>query len=93
MKVSRESLDLIFCRNAFHHIASRVSYFRSLRPMLKSNGRAAIIDYKEGCGKKAGHYVRKEKIIKEMQQAGYRLEKEYDFLSEQSFTVYAPVKV
>jgi hypothetical protein len=35
-----------------------------------------------------GHYVPKEKIIKEMEEAGYQLEKDLDFLPEQSFTIF-----
>jgi hypothetical protein len=40
-----------------------------------------------------GHYVRKEIIVKEMGEAGYGLKNEYDFLPEQSFTIFSRKKV
>ncbi|GAI47224.1 unnamed protein product [marine sediment metagenome] len=36
-----------------------------------------------------GHYVPREIIIEEMSKAGYRLEEDLDFLSEQSFTIFS----
>jgi len=35
-----------------------------------------------------GHDVLKKTIIQEMKDAGYSLEKEFDFLPEQHFTIY-----
>jgi predicted methyltransferase len=63
-----------------------------LKAALKPEGRIAIIEYKRAKGfsfhKMFGHYVPKEKIIKEMEEAGYQLEKDLDFLPEQSFTIF-----
>jgi len=36
-----------------------------------------------------GHHVAKEIIIQEMEEAGYSLEKDFDFLPEQHFTIYS----
>jgi arsenite methyltransferase len=88
-----KSVDLIFMRNVCHHLSNRVEYFRRLKNTLKTSGRVAIIEYRSGRGfsfhKLFGHYVAKEKIIEEMKEAGYKLEKEEDFLPEQSFTLFS----
>ena len=83
-------------RNVTHHIPNRIKYFKSLKRSLKPDGRIAIIEYKKGrsftfCGF-FGHYVPKETIIQEMKEAGYLLEKEFNFLPEQHFTIYAVEK-
>jgi len=88
-----KSVDLVFMRNVCHHLPNRVEYFRQLRNVLKPDGRVAIIDYEGGGGlsfhRLFGHSVPKETIIEEMGEAGYRLEKDLDFLTEQSFTVFS----
>jgi arsenite methyltransferase len=89
-----ENVDLIFIRNVCHHIPNRVEYFRKLRSSLKPDGRVAIIEYKRGGGlfsfrRMLGHYVPKEIIVEEMNKATYRLEKGFDFLPEQSFTIFS----
>ena len=92
LDLPEKSLDLIFMRNVTHHILNRVEYFKNLKRFLKPNGRIVIIEYKKG---KAftfrglfGHYIPKETIIQEMEKAGYLLEKEFNFLPEQHFTIY-----
>jgi ubiquinone/menaquinone biosynthesis C-methylase UbiE len=88
-----KSIDLVFMRNVCHHLSNRVEYFRLLKNTLKTNGRVAIIEYKSGrrfsFHRLFGHYVTKEKIIDEMKEAGYKLEKDEDFLPEQSFTLFS----
>jgi hypothetical protein len=64
-----------------------------LKNTLKTSGRVAIIEYRSGrrfsFHRLFGHYVAKEKIVDEMKEAGYKLEKEEDFLPEQSFTLFS----
>jgi arsenite methyltransferase len=86
-------LSLIFMRNVCHHLADRPEYFRKLKVALKPDGRIAIIEYKSGgrfsFRRMFDHYILKETIIKEMEEAGYQLEKDLDFLPEQSFTMFS----
>ncbi len=92
LNLPEESLDLIFMRNVSHHISNRVKYFRDLKNFLKSDGRIVIIEYKKGnlfsFHRLFGHYIPKEIIKREMKEAGYLLEKEFDILPEQSFLIY-----
>jgi arsenite methyltransferase len=85
--------DLIFFRNVYHHLENRVELMKDYRKKLKANGRLAIIEYKAGGSifsfrRLFGHNVPKKKIIYELEQAGFKTTQEYDFLPEQSFTVY-----
>jgi arsenite methyltransferase len=89
----KKSLDIIFLRNVYHHLPNRVEYFGNLKEFLKSGGKIVIIEYKRGgpfsFQRIFGHYVLKEKIVKEMEESGYQLKNDYDFLPKQSFTVFS----
>jgi len=87
-----EKVDLIFMRNICHHLKNRKEYFKNLKQMMNPNGKIAIVEYEK---KRSfsyhsifGHYVPKEILVKEMQEAGFRLEKTLTFLPDQSFTIY-----
>jgi len=88
------AIDLIFMRNVYHHLQNRIDYVKKLKKMLKSNGKVVIIEYKKkdrsfGFHRPSGHYVIPEVIIREMETAGYQVEKQHFFLPEQSFTVFS----
>ncbi|RJX16326.1 methyltransferase domain-containing protein [Candidatus Bathyarchaeota archaeon] len=93
LDLPEKSLNLIFMRNVTHHMPNRVEYFKSLKRFLKPDGRIAIIEYKKGkiftFRGLFGHYVPEKTIIQEMEEAGYLLEKKFNFLPEQHFTIYA----
>jgi arsenite methyltransferase len=85
-----EKVDLIFLRNVYHHIPSRVEYFIKLRESLKPGGRIAIVEHKGGGGiyRLFEHRVTGETIIEEMTKAGYRVAESLDILPKQSFTIF-----
>lgn len=93
LTLPKKILDFLFLRNVYHHLQNRVEYFRNLKEFLKPDGKIVIIEYKRGGSfsfqRIFGHYVLKEKIVKEMEEAGYQLKNDYDFLPKQSFTVYS----
>jgi len=86
------SLDLIFCRDVYHHLSDRISLFMSLSSYLKPEGRVAIIDWLPDAsrffGPPAGHRTAPEAIIKEMEAAGFQVLERPDFLPRQSFTIF-----
>jgi arsenite methyltransferase len=87
-------VDLILTVDTYHHIDNRVSYFANVRKYLRANGRIAVIDFDrrawlEGLFR---HYTPPEFIKREMENAGYALQHEYDFLDRQSFLIFAPNK-
>jgi len=87
-------VDLVFMRNICHHLSNRVEYFRKLRHSLKQEGSVAIIEYKRAKPFTFrgifGHYILPETIIEEMKEAKYRVHRTFDFLPEQSFTIFLP---
>jgi arsenite methyltransferase len=82
--------DLIFTSNTYHHIDHRVAYFANLRQYLRPGGSIAIIDFDRRAWLEGllRHYTPSEFIKREMEQAGYALQQEYDFLDRQSFLIF-----
>ena len=90
-RLPQTGVDLIFTVNTYHHIADRSAYFANARKYLRPGGRIAIIDldrraWLEGL---LGHYTPSETIKREMEQAGYTLQQQLDFLDRQSFLVFS----
>jgi ubiquinone/menaquinone biosynthesis C-methylase UbiE len=90
----QSELDLIFVRNTYHHLENRINYFADLKNYLKPNSRIAVIEYKPAGSifsfhRLHGHQVKPKIIISEMQQAGYKVLESFDFLKEQSFTIFS----
>jgi len=91
-KLVAGSVDLIFTVNTYHHIDGRVAYFRKLQRYLRPGGRLAIIDFDRRAWFQGlwSHYTPPEFIRREMEQAGYRLQREFAFLDRQSFQIFVP---
>ncbi len=90
--LAANAVDLIFTSNTYHHIEHRVTYFVNLRRYLRPKGRIAIIDFDRRSWL-AGlwrHYTPAEFIKRELEQAGYRLQAEFDYLDRQSFLIFVP---
>jgi arsenite methyltransferase len=88
----KSGVDLIFTSNTYHHIDNRVAYFGRLRQVLRPGGRVAVIDFDrrawiEGLLR---HYTPSEFIKREMEQAGFALVEEFDFLDRQAFLIFKP---
>jgi ubiquinone/menaquinone biosynthesis C-methylase UbiE len=84
-------IDLIFTSNTYHHIEERPAYFRGVLDDLAPGGRVAILDYDGRKGwlvRLVGHYTPKQEILREMEEAGYRLADDVDFLDRQSFLIF-----
>lgn len=85
------TVDLVFTSNTYHHVDDRVAYFANLRKYLRPGGRVAIIDFDRRAWVEGllRHYTPSEFIQREMEQAGYVLQKNNDFLDRQSFLIFA----
>jgi len=84
-------VDLIFTVNTYHHFDNRVTYFANQRKYLRPGGRIAVIDFDRRAWLEGllCHYTPSEFIKREMEQAGYVLQQEFDFLDRQSFLIFA----
>ena len=84
-------VDLIFTSNTYHHIDHRVAYFKNFRKYLKPGGRVIVIDFDRRAWIEGllSHYTPTEVIKREMEQSGYALQQDLDFLDRQSFLIFA----
>jgi predicted methyltransferase len=89
--VPKTGVDLIFTCNTYHHIENRIGYFTALRAYLKPGGKVAIIDFNQRAWFESllSHHTQSEVIKREMEQAGYALQQEHNFLDRQSFLIFA----
>lgn len=85
--IPKNSCDLIFLRNVFHHIVDPVLYFQGLKESLKPSGRIVIIEWKPGVSHH-GHGASQEQICDCLRSAGYSHLKSFDFLEKQTFNIF-----
>lgn len=88
-RLPEDQIDLIFICNTVHHLQNRLAYFRNVARYLRSKGRIAIIDNSPtGFAWLFGQKTSKERIQKEMEEAGYRLTANFTYLSKQHFQIF-----
>lgn len=93
-RLPESGIDLIFTCNTYHHLDDRIAYFANAREHLRTGGRLAVIDFNgEGWFERLfSHTTPREVIKSEIKAAGYRLEREIDFLPRQHFIVFASLE-
>lgn len=82
--------NLALLVNTLHHIEDRVAYLTHLNKSMAPGARIAIIDYTLEApeGPPADHRISAEVIRDELKQAGYVLELDLTFLSNQYFLIF-----
>ena len=76
-KLPADSVDAVLLLKTYHEVARPVELLRNLRGALRAGAKVGIID-RNGNGE--DHGVGKDVVIREAQEAGYHLLKEYDFV-------------
>jgi predicted methyltransferase len=71
------SVDAALILKTYHEIAQPVRLMKNLRKSLRQNARVGIIDKN---GKGDDHGIAQETVVKEMEQAGYKLLETHDFV-------------
>jgi ubiquinone/menaquinone biosynthesis C-methylase UbiE len=71
------SVDAVLLLKTYHEVASPIVLLRNLRTSLRPNARVGIVD-RDGNG--TDHGVQKKVVLREAEQAGYRLLEEHDDL-------------
>jgi SAM-dependent methyltransferase len=84
-------VDLVFLCNTYHHIDGRVAYFERLQNQLRPEGRVAVVDFRPASDRGPRHKLAREKVVAEMEAAGYALVEEHGFLPDQYLLVFAVV--
>jgi len=88
------SVDLVFFCDTTHHIRDRVPFYRKVARALRKGGRMAIIDFppeanaKGFCPHDPRELVSSEQVIREAEEAGFTVVKEFTFLPRQYFLVF-----
>jgi ubiquinone/menaquinone biosynthesis C-methylase UbiE len=70
------SVDAVLMLKVYHEIAHPVAFVKALKRALRTGAKVGIID-RNGNG--ADHGVSHDVVVKEMDEAGYRLVGTYDF--------------
>jgi predicted methyltransferase len=87
------SVDLVFVCDTYHHFEYPQAMLASLHAALKPGGRLAVIDYEKIPGRSSawvmGHVrAGREKVIAEIEAAGFRLHKSHALLRENFFVEF-----
>jgi ubiquinone/menaquinone biosynthesis C-methylase UbiE len=72
-----DSVDAVLLLKTYHEVARPVELLRNLRGALRPGAKVGVID-RNGNGE--DHGVGKDVVIREAQEAGYHLLKQYDFV-------------
>jgi predicted methyltransferase len=85
-----QPVDLIFTCNTYHHLEDRSAYFERARRYLRPGGRLAVVEYRDvGLLQRLfSHSTARDRIVTELEAAGFRLSEEHHFLGRQSFLVF-----
>lgn len=75
--LSENSVDAVLILKTYHEIGQAVRVLKHLHKAMKNDAKLGIID--RG-GKGDDHGIERETVIKEAERAGFRLEKDFDFV-------------
>ena len=85
------SVNAVLLLKTYHEVAHPVELLHNLRPALRADAKVGVID-RNGNGE--NHGIGKDVVIREAQEAGYQLLKQYDFVKDgmDYFLVFTPSK-
>jgi predicted methyltransferase len=86
------SVDRFVIVDTWHHVENQPKYLGLLKRMLKPGGQVVHIDFQKRdlpVGPPAEMKIAREDLVKQMEDAGFRLAAEHGFLPYQYFLVFA----
>jgi len=86
-KLPADQLDLIWVVSSYHHFDDPIALLHQARPALKTNGVLAIGEW-ISVNETGRHGTTSENIIKQMETAGYALNRIDKFLKANNFLIY-----
>ena len=90
-KLAARSVDVVFICNVLHHVENRAAYYKKLAAALRPGGRLAVVDFFKRelpVGPGVEMKIAREAMVRELRDAGFRVEEEFDFLPHQYFLVF-----
>ncbi len=87
------SVNRFFFSESWHHIENQTKYLSLIKKMLKPGGEIVMIDFHKKelpLGPPMNMKIAREDLIKQMENNGFRLKKEYTFLPYQYFLEFMP---
>ena len=85
-----ESIDAVLLLKTYHEVAEPVALLKKLRKALRPQARVGIIDRN---GNAENHSVSRDIVVREAEQAGYRLVAEYNFVKPDGEDYFLVLKV
>jgi len=88
-------IDRVLIVDTYHHLSSRLDYFRRMRGSMAPGGKVAVADFQKRplpVGPPPEHKLEPQFVIQEMNEAGWRLVEEKDFLPYQYFLIFEPAQ-
>jgi ubiquinone/menaquinone biosynthesis C-methylase UbiE len=85
------SVDRFVIVDTWHHIEDQAKYLALLKRMLRPGGQVVQIDFQKRelpIGPPMGMKIAREDLVKQMEEAGFRLAAEHTFLPYQYFLVF-----
>jgi ubiquinone/menaquinone biosynthesis C-methylase UbiE len=90
-KLPDASVDMAFFCDVLHHIGGRVAYLRRLAQALRPGGRIVVVDFHKKplpVGPPVDVKLTPEEVTADLEAAGFRLARQFDFLPYQYFLVF-----
>ncbi len=91
--LSDASVDRFVIVDTWHHIADQAKYLGLMKRMLKPGGQVVMIDFQKKelpVGPPPAMKIAREDLVRQLEQAGFRLSAEHTFLPYQYFLVFEP---
>jgi len=85
------SVDRFVVVNTWHHIENQPDYLAKMKRMLRPGGQVVHIDFQKRetpVGPSLEHKIARDDLVAQMEEAGFRLAAEHDFLPYQYFLVF-----
>jgi ubiquinone/menaquinone biosynthesis C-methylase UbiE len=85
------SVDRFVIVNTWHHIEDQPGYLAKMKRMLRPGGRVVHIDFQKRdlpVGPPTSMKIARDDIVAQMEEAGYRLAQDHDFLPYQYFLIF-----
>lgn len=88
-KLPEGKMDIVYLINTYHHLDKPVELMKNIIPALKPGGRLVLIEHEtEKSGDMDGHSTPQKTVLKQVQEAGFKLERIETFLELDNIYIF-----